>query len=112
MLGGFLQGDTDTMAASANVGNTTVTDIQAAHQALQSTVNGMPAAWVGNAPPVFFSSFDDWTQGVTRLLAALTHMNHATNVSAASYGQANVDGAHAVGAAANASPLLGALGLH
>ena len=110
MPGGLLHGDTDSMQQGANAGNTAVEHISGIQRSLQSSVDMMPAAWSGTAPPAFYSAFADWTAGVNRLNAALSHMSHATVYSVGAYGQADHDGAHAVNAAVGLSPFGGSLG--
>lgn len=101
--------DPEVVQRAATMANTVATDISGHHRALGAPVSALAGQWEGAAYRAFVPVYEQWEQGVVRLVNALTALGESTSFSVATYSSTDESRGAGISAVAGQSPFGGAL---
>lgn len=101
--------DPEIIQRAATMAGTVATDIGAHHQALGHPVAALAGQWEGAAYQAFVPVYQQWEQGVVRLVNALNALGENTGFAVATYSTTDESRGAGIAGIAGQSPFGGAL---
>ena len=101
--------DPEIVQRAAQMAATVAQEIQVHQRQLGQPVSALAGRWDGLAYQAFVPVYEQWEQGVTRLVNALTSLGENTSVAVATYESADQESASGITSVAGHSPFGGAL---
>lgn len=101
--------DPEVVQRAAQMASDVSQQIQVHQRQLGHPVSALAGQWEGMAYQAFVPVYEQWEQGVTRLVNALTSLGENTTVAVATYESADQSSASGITSVAGHSPFGGAL---
>lgn len=101
--------DPEIVQRAATMATNVATDISGHHQTLGQPVAALAGQWEGRAYQAFVPVYQEWEQGVIRLVNALNALGESTGVAVATYSTTDESRGAGIASVAGHSPFGGAL---